>query len=158
MLFQDVITQTLLRSFDAIAASLPTINGLNPVELYKKLLDEYMLNLAHLNEGGTALEPNGSHGYRTLLEVKIILVAVRLCGAPRSLILDEPDWGLTRNAAIAFVAAIIKVAHELGIPVILISHKPWWDAVAGSTVHVGRTAKQIDQPGAYTFTIKLQAG
>ena len=158
LLFQDVVTQTLLRSFDAIAASLPTHNGLNPLELYNKLLDAYMHNVGHLDEGFSAPEPNGSHDFRTLLEIKIILVAVRLCGAPRALILDEPDWGLTRNAAIAYVAAIIKVAHELGIPVILISHKPWWNGIAGSTVHVGRTPKQIVGKDAYTFTIKLKSG
>lgn len=156
LLFQDVITQTLLRSFDAIAASLPTNNGLNPVELYKKLLDVHILNLGHLNEGISASEPKGSHDFRTLLEIKTILVAVRLCGAPRALILDEPDWGLNRNAAVAFVAAIVEVAHELGIPVILISHKPWWNGIAASTVHVGRTPKQVSRADGYTFKIKLQ--
>jgi energy-coupling factor transporter ATP-binding protein EcfA2 len=156
LLFQDVISQTLLRSFDAIAKSLPTNNGSNPIELYQRLLTEYLLNLANLNGSSAAPKRYANNGHRTLLEIKTILVAVRLCGAPRALILDEPDWGLTRKAAIAFVAAIIKVAHELGIPVILISHKPWWSPIAGSTVCVGRTPKQVNRAGAYTFKIKLQ--
>ena len=79
----------------------------------------------------------------------------KLCGRPRALILDEPDWGLTRSSAVALVAAVIKAAHAFGIPVVLISHKPWWLTVAKSIIRVERGPKKSDDPGADAFRIRL---
>ena len=93
-----------------------------------------------------------------MLEIKALLVAVRLCGRPGALILDEPDWGLSRDSAIAFVLAAIQVAHEFGIPVLLISHKPWWLKLANSSIHVQRTDKKMDKDRNYSFEIKLTCG
>ena len=96
--------------------------------------------------------------FRSLLEIKALLVAVRLCGRPGALILDEPDWGLNRDSAIAFVFAIIKVAHELNTPVLLISHKPWWYQLANSSIRVQRTDKEMDKDRNYSFQIRLTCG
>jgi energy-coupling factor transporter ATP-binding protein EcfA2 len=155
LLFQDVITQTLLRSFDSIAGSTLPANGSNPVELCEKLLTEYRATYAAVSEKGEQQPLADAAGFRSLLEVKAMLIAVRLCGQPRALILDEPDWGLTRASAVALVAAVVKLAHAHGIPIILISHKPWWHPIANSVIRVDRTPKITDSKGNSEFEIQL---
>jgi energy-coupling factor transporter ATP-binding protein EcfA2 len=155
LLFQDVISQTMLRSFEALAGSSNWKDQAKPSELYDNILKEYILctrNAPHQipEKGFTAVT-----SFHSLLEIKAILVAVRLCGKPCALIIDEPDWGLTRAASIAFVSAIIKVSHELGTPVILISHKPWWLTVAKSTIRVTRSPKKMDSEKNQSFQIQL---
>jgi ABC-type branched-subunit amino acid transport system ATPase component len=152
LLFQDVITQTLLRSFESLAGSTIYANGLKPHEMCRKLLTEYRTVRGEEN----IQEPvTDMAGFRSLLEVKAMLVAVRLCGQPGAIILDEPDWGLTRIAAVALVAAIVKVAHSFGIPIILISHKPWWRPIAKSVIRVDRTSKITNGEGTSAFEIRL---
>ena len=56
---------------------------------------------------------------------------------------------------VAFVFAIVDVSHELGTPVLLISHKPWWHKLAKSIIHVSRTAKEMTEDQNYSFQIKL---
>ena len=156
LLFQDVITQTLLRSFDAIARSAICQNTTMPMALYEKILKAYRSFSEESSSGPIPSDPFQDWGFCSLLEVKAILVAIRLCGQPAALIVDEPDWGLTRAAAVAFVSAIISVCHEFGIPVILISHKPWWLNLAKSVLQVGRTAKEMEEKGKYSFAINLK--
>jgi ABC-type multidrug transport system ATPase subunit len=157
LLFQDVITQTLLRSFDAIARSAICENMAMPMALYEKILNAYRSFSKESSSGHILSDPFEDWGFRSLLEVKAILVAIRLCGEPSAIIIDEPDWGLTRSAAVAFVSAIISVCHEFGVPVILISHKPWWLTLAKSVLRVQRTAKEMEEKGKYSFTINLRA-
>jgi energy-coupling factor transporter ATP-binding protein EcfA2 len=156
LLFQDVITQTLLRSFDSIAGSTLPANGLKPVALCEKLLTEYRAVYAAVSEKGEQQPLAGVAGFRSLLEVKAMLIAVRLCGQPGALILDEPDWGLTRASAVALVAAVVKLAHAHGIPIILISHKPWWRPIAKSVIRVERTPKTTNGASASAFEIQLR--
>ncbi len=155
LLFQDVITQTLLRSFDAIAAQTDRIGETNSHELYEKILVKYFAYLHRTTTLSAGIEFGSQTEFRSLLEIKAILVAVRLCGQPCALILDEPDWGLNRESAIAFVFAVVDVAHQLGTPVLLISHKPWWFKLAKSIIHVSRTAKEMTEDQNYSFKIKL---
>jgi energy-coupling factor transporter ATP-binding protein EcfA2 len=154
LLFQDVIGQTLLRSFDALAAS-HTPGGKNrPMALYKRIVKEYVL----FGDNAAVKLPeieSATESFRTLLEIKLILSAVRLCGQPSALILDEPDWGLNRASAIAFVFALIRVAHSLGTPVFLISHKPWWQPIVNSTILVRRSSKAVDKEKNNFFQIEL---
>lgn len=157
LLFQDVITQTLLRSFDAIARSAICQDMAKPMALYEKILNAYRSCAKESASGYIPSDPFEDWGFRSLLEVKAVLVAIRLCGEPSALIIDEPDWGLTRAAAIAFVSAIISVCHEFGVPVILISHKPWWFTLANSILRVQRTAKKMEESGKYSFNINLTA-
>ena len=156
LLFQDVISQTLLRSFDGIAASASDMFGKKPLELFDRIYQEYTELVNRLATGSAEIELAGESEFRPLLEIKALLVAVRLCGRPCALILDEPDWGLSRDSAIALVLAIIRVAHGVGAPVLLISHKPWWFKLAKSTIHVQRTAKKMDEDQNYSFRIKLK--
>ena len=155
LLFQDVINQTLLRSFDAIAASTDESGKTGSHDLYKKILIKYFAYLNGSTTTSTGVEIDSKAEFRSLLEIKTILVAVRLCGQPCALILDEPDWGLNRESAIAFVFAVVDVSHELGTPVLLISHKPWWHTLAKSIIHVSRTAKEMTKDQNYSFRIKL---
>jgi energy-coupling factor transporter ATP-binding protein EcfA2 len=154
LLFQDVITQTLLRSFDAIAVSPFGVDRERPMDLYQRILKKYLYfsdnSISKLLENDVT-----APSFRSLLEIKLILSAVRLCGQPCALILDEPDWGLNRVSAIAFVCAIINVAHSLGTPVFLISHKPWWQPIANSTIRVSRSPKTIDRENDNFFQITL---
>ena len=155
LLFQDVITQALLRSFNAIAGSTIDVNGFKPVEIYEKILAEYCAYFTAVSETDPRENLTGGTGFWSLLELKAMLLAVRLCGQTSALILDEPDWGLTRTSAVALVAAIIEVAHSFGIPVVLISHKPWWLTVANSIIQVERTRKTDEGRGVYAFEIRL---
>jgi hypothetical protein len=123
--------------------------------LYEKILNAYRSFTKESPSEHNLSDLFEDRGFRSLLEVKAILVAIRLCGEPSAIIIDEPDWGLTRSAAVAFVSAIISVCHEFGVPVILISHKPWWLTLAKSVLRVRRTAKEMEEKGKYFFTIKL---
>ena len=154
LLFQDVITQTLLRSFNAIASQPFDRDTAKPMDFYEKILKQYFYYLDNSITKLTGID-SADISFRTLLEIKLILVAVRLCGQPCALILDEPDWGLNRASAIAFVSAIIEVAHSLGTPVFLISHKPWWQSIANSTILVRRSPKVIDRENNNFFQIEL---
>ena len=153
LLFQDVIAQTLLRSYDALADGAIDINGWKPVELCEKLMQQYRVHYAGFNALDS--QQNGPvGGFRSLLEIKAMLIAVRLCGQPAALILDEPDWGLTRASAVALVAAVVSVASDLGVPIVLISHKPWWQPMANSTLAVQRTSTSENNKAA-AFDIRV---
>ena len=154
LLFQDVIGQTLLRSFDTLAASYTAAQKERPMALYKRILNEYLLFGDNADDKLSEMEST-TETFRSLLEIKLILSALRLCGQPCALILDEPDWGLNQASAIAFVFALIRVAHSLGTPVFLISHKPWWQPIVNSKILVRRTPKALDKEKNHFFQIEL---
>jgi ABC-type branched-subunit amino acid transport system ATPase component len=138
LLFQDVIAQTLLRSFRQIAGVSSKANSETSQVLatYRRLglwVDRFL-------DGSVSLDaPYRSEAfYPTLLQTKLLLTAVRLCRNPGLLILDEPDWGLSRAQAIAFLAATLRTAHDLEIPLMLISHKPWWLSIARSCLRISK--------------------
>ncbi len=153
LLFQDVLNQTLLRPFPAMAASS------EQPERTLALFDRIgQLCQQYLSARGRALPAGAFQSnapFRSLLETKALLAAARLCGAPGALILDEPDWGLARETAIALVAAITRVAHEATIAVILISHKPWWPTFCPSVVAVSRTRGNPRAQTAEAFRVHL---
>jgi ABC-type branched-subunit amino acid transport system ATPase component len=155
LLFQDVMSQTLLRSFDAVASSAVCRNGFVAEAVY----DEIRLSFLRFSGLSETFLPDAcapvSSADRTLLEVKMMLVAVRLCASPGALILDEPDWGLTKKSSVALVTAIISVSHGMKIPVMLISHKPWWHTIAGSILKVERSSKISGAQHGRAFTIGL---
>jgi len=157
LLFQDVITQTLLRSFNSLAA-LPCLNNASEaMGIFDKILTEYARLFKKSKSRKSTCGTGENTGSHTLLEIKAILVATRLLEKQCALILDEPDWGLTREASIALVFAIIQVAHDLEVPVILISHKPWWHSIAKSIIHIEKSPIITDnKSGERFFQIRLR--
>ena len=154
LLFQDVFNQSLMRSMRQLT---PGGDGNGVAAAYDAIRD-VIRRRAPL--AGRALPAFGERrcdaAPLSLLEMKILLTAVRLVDHDAVLILDEPDWGLSRPDAVAFVAAVVGAAHDRGVPVILISHKPWWRNLARS---VRRVCKENVSPGAdgCLFRIRIDA-
>ncbi len=92
----------------------------------------------------------------SLLDLKLMLTAARLAHKPAAIILDEPDWGFSRQTAIAFVATVVKTAHAMGVAVLLISHKPWWRQVAPSTLRIEKEVLSHSEENLL-FRIHLKA-
>jgi ABC-type Mn2+/Zn2+ transport system ATPase subunit len=137
LLFQDVVSQTLLRSFKELQRMESSSRGFTAEAIFTGLLS---FQARTASDGASVrASMSSSPGAPSLLEVKTMLIAVRLAANPAALVLDEPDWGLSRDAAIGLVLAVVDKAHQLGVPVILISHKPWWRSVAGSVIEVSKT-------------------
>jgi hypothetical protein len=99
-------------------------------------------------------------GYRartpaTLLELKMLLVALRLAAQPTAIVMDEPDWGLRQSMALNFVRGVIQAAHGVGIAVLLISHKPWWQDWARSILTVRKVAPDPADAVGSLFRIQV---
>jgi ABC-type Mn2+/Zn2+ transport system ATPase subunit len=158
LLFQDVLTQTMLRSFKALTYG-GTSSNINTVSgIYKDIRHDFNAAL-HRFEGkqNVRIQDWGAERHE-LLDIKTVLIATRLASAPSALILDEPDWGLSRHSAIAFVAAVLAAAHRQKTPVLLISHKPWWQSIAKSRVLVSRSkGRNNDDTTDPAFSITLTA-
>ncbi len=159
LLFQDVLTQTLLRSFHALAGSGPVSNRGAVLGIYAGIRNGYAEALKGTPPSAGVNDPGA--GRHSLLDIKAILVAARLAADPAAIVLDEPDWGLSRKSAIAFVSAVLSMAHRQGTPVILISHKPWWQPAARSAIAVSRTAgvrpEATDRP-VFSIALRCQTG
>jgi ABC-type Mn2+/Zn2+ transport system ATPase subunit len=156
LLFQDIITQTLLRSFQAIARSGPSRQETDAGWVYEEIR-RFFKCFAGADDLARPWDVRQfSKSPPSLLEIKMVLAAVRLCGRPCALILDEPDWGLTRVTALALVAALIRVAHGLKVPIVLISHKPWWQPLARSALRVAKAVDHQAPDSGQRFRILLQ--
>lgn len=134
LLFQNVITQTLLRSPETLRLTARERCGADELEsVLSVLIDAFEFH------GGDVARMIGPGSQDSLLVAKLYMVAARLCGQPALLILDEPDWGLSRREAVAFVLAVVTAAHAHGIALMLVSHKPWWESLAASRLTVAKT-------------------
>ncbi|MBC8386412.1 MAG: hypothetical protein H8E09_01065 [Gammaproteobacteria bacterium] len=152
LLFQDVILQTMLRPFSVLASSAKCVSGLDASKYYLELISSFT-DYFSSKELKVPFIGEANSESKTLLEYKFFLVAIRLCSKPTAIILDEPDWGLTRETAIAFVKSVIESAHDKGVPVIIISHKEWWRGVAKTRLEASkRTTDREDIK--YHFSIK----
>lgn len=171
LLFQDVMTQVLSRPLAALADLARGDARLDPATIFGDLAR----NCQHLGQRfaapaadidydfnfSLAPGPDSDSGrgqpcqMRSVLAVKMMLVAVRLSTLPAAMILDEPDWGLSRRAAIALVGGVIQTAHDLGVALILISHKPWWWPIAASRVVVSKFWTGTDSGKGRTFQIRV---
>ncbi len=154
LLFQDVVAQSLLRPWTVIRQKAPT----HADALFKKLHNQFnhflqeAQNTQKSEQQSAADNPAGA----SLLDLKLMLVAARLAHGPAAIILDEPDWGFSRQTAIAFVAAVVKTAHARGVAVLLISHKPWWRQAAPSTLRVEKKILPLSEENPL-FRIQLKA-
>jgi len=131
LLFQDVITQAMLRPFPALISSLHGISEQEIIKVYDEIVNEFR---EYFTSKGLQVPLIGRRNAsdKTLLEYKFMLVALRLSSKAPAIILDEPDWGVTKETASAFLASVVKVAHNRNIAVVLLSHKIWWRGVAKS--------------------------
>ena len=154
LLFQDMTTQTLLRSFHQIIA-FSDWNGSCAVEIYREILRSAVQWFQERETPAPVSPETIPSDWCSLLELKICLVACRVACLPSAVILDEPDWGLSRMASAAFVCGVVAAAHRRGIPVILITHKPWWDRIAGSVLLAVKGGKGINGRGNPEFRIDL---
>ena len=153
ILLQDVVSQTLLRDFKAIRATAGRDQRQEFQHIYQEIIGS---NESPIEEAGHLPQVERRQTFHSLLEMKAALMAVRLCGRPGALIMDEPDWGLNRTVAIEFVFNVISAAHKREVPVVLISHKPWWKNAAGSILEVQRSAggSTGNNPRAFKIRIK----
>ncbi len=154
LVFQDVLNQTLMRSRRQL---IPRERADEAARAYDDILAGMQRRGPALNGGLPAFAQQGkTTAPLRLLEIKMLLAAVRLAEPQTALVLDEPDWGLTRDQAIAYVAAVVDAAHGRGIPVMLISHKPWWRSVAHS-VRTFRKEASPDSETGVLFRICIDA-
>lgn len=161
LLFQDVLTQTLLRSFTALSGVTGKGQREHTRKCYHALQQNYAAAFEQSSTEYLPLINDLNRTQHSLLDIKTVLVAARLAARPAALILDEPDWGMNRASAIAFVSAVLAVAHAQNTPVLLISHKPWWHSVIRSHLVVSRTKKTKDRltdDPVFTITVKLKDG
>lgn len=134
MIFQDVVSQMLSRSAAGMLAGLPPGVRAAIEARYRDLADACR---EHLDNCGVTREVAVDAAVTpSLLDIKLSLAARRLTADTSLVILDEPDWGLSRCAAAAYVLAVVGAAHRSGIPVLIISHKPWWATLARSRLTV----------------------
>ena len=156
LLFQDVVMQTLLRPFSVLTETIRFTPKRDILKTYKRLINKFVSHFKSKREPVPYIGEFGSTA-KTLLEYKFMLTAIRICCSPTALILDEPDWGLTKNVGIAFVVSAIEVSHENNIPVIIISHKTWWRVIAKS--HLSIKKEVVDSHGVrYKFNIQKERG
>lgn len=154
LLFQDVLNQTLMRSMRQLTAR---GNAKDVAVAYDDILDGIRRRVP---EAGGALiafaDRRRSNARLSLLEMKVLLAALRLSDQRAVLILDEPDWGLSRSDAVAFVTAVVSAAHARAVPVILISHKPWWWNLARSVRWVRKEAVPASAAEGCLFRVQIQ--
>lgn len=158
LLFQDIDNQTLMRSGRQLAATVPGPSGGMLSDVYASLLTEVARA-----PGGRLLETSLTRRLNlqhptSMLETKALLAAVRLAARPAALILDEPDWGLNRSEALAFTAAVIRAAHRVNVPVLLISHKPWWGGLGASQLRICKHHTAGRGEARDLFRIGLEVG
>ena len=155
LLFQDVLNQTLMRSVRQLAP--PSRNG-DVAAAYDTIVkDVGRLNPAARARLTTFAERHRRTSPPSLLEMKILLTALRLAGEKTVLILDEPDWGLSRSDAVAFVSAVMAAAHARGLPLILISHKPWWRHMVRTVRRVAKEPLDASAQEGCLFRIRITA-
>jgi energy-coupling factor transporter ATP-binding protein EcfA2 len=131
LIFQDVIIQAMMRPFSVLLGGIEDDLRSEIISIYSEILDK-MIAL-YRDKYGCDFEV-GCLDVRekTLIQYKIMLVSIRVGGKASALILDEPDWGLSKKATISFVSSVVDVCHNRNITVLVISHKDWWDKIVNS--------------------------
>lgn len=154
LLFQDCIAQTLLRSMKNLFRTNGAKREKDGHGLFHDL-NQHMQQTEEDDANGSPFEINTAGSLPSLTDIKCALIAARLSQFRCALILDEPDWGMSRNVALRFVAAVVSVAHQHHVPVMIISHKSWWQTIAGSMVEIIRTPTVSTPKGRRTFQVTL---
>ena len=154
LLFQDVLNQTLMRSVRQLTPR--HANGA-VAAAYDDILKSFQrLNPTGMRRLRPFAELHHRHNPPSLLEMKVLLTALRLVDNRVALILDEPDWGLNRDDAVAYVSAVIDAAHARAIPLILISHKPWWRPMVRTVRYVRKERLSASGSKGCLFRIRIE--
>ncbi len=157
LLLQDLVNQTMMRRFRQLATGADARGSPRVGQFYDAIRADMM-------DGG-ALAPDEVRSFdagctarspATLVELKVLLAALRLASAPAALVMDEPDWGLRQSSALAFVGGVIRSAHGAGIPVLLISHKRWWRRWAGSGLQMSKRFSDHGDTALELFRIRAR--
>jgi energy-coupling factor transporter ATP-binding protein EcfA2 len=129
LIFQDVSNQALLTS-----ASLQWMMHRDP--LAQRLASRLSSSISQYLK-----IPNESRNIRehSLLQTKLNMIALRIAQSPAGIILDEPDWGLSRPEALALLQAVTFMCAQEEIALLIISHRKWFDASFRSRLRVRRT-------------------
>jgi energy-coupling factor transporter ATP-binding protein EcfA2 len=138
MIFQDVVAQMLSRTVAGLVAEAD--------DHVHAAYHDLAVGCRETTDSPVAVSMAALPETPSLLEIKLLLAAQRLSPQTALLILDEPDWGLSRQTAAAFVLAVVGAAHRRGIPVLVISHKPWWQPLARSCVKIAKTMNRPEMP------------
>jgi energy-coupling factor transporter ATP-binding protein EcfA2 len=136
VIFQDIFAQKMLRSYSELLKTSEFFISPDCASIYKEIISEFRKPFVDKKRTIPFIGNDERIGPLSLLQTKILLAAIRISSMPGALIIDEPDWGLAKAAAVAFVTAVIKIAHKYSIPVILISHKSWWDNLIHSSLAI----------------------
>ena len=157
LLLQDLVNQTMMRRFRQLAAESDSATAVETGRFYNAIRDN-MLGDDMLAPGEVKSFEAGrrARSPATLLELKLLLAARRLASESTAIIMDEPDWGLRQSVAMAFVRGVIHAAHGARLPVLLISHKPWWQDWAGSILEVRKALPEHAAATAPLFHIHLK--
>ncbi len=158
LLLQDLINQAMMRSFRQLATGINPGGGARVGRFYNAIR-------ADMTTVDEALTPEAIRSFEdacrvrtpaSLVELKILLAALRLAAGPAAIVMDEPDWGLRRATALAYVRGVIRAAHRERIPVLLISHKPWWRPWAESGLAVSKVHPHQTSGSMELFQIQMQ--
>ena len=138
LLFQDIVNQTLLRSFASLAISSAKEAVLSPQALYEDI-HSFLRKEIPVECTPQEQKSNDAFPIPRMIDIKSMLASVRLATLPAALILDEPDWGLSKADTLHLLSAIVRTAHAIGVPVTIISHKSWWEKIAASILFIEKS-------------------
>ncbi len=142
LIFQDAIAQTMARGRELLLHEPCCSIEHSAEKTFHELMNSLSARLATPRGQGA---PTGNAPIplkeMSLLMAKLNLIAYRISRCPPLIILDEPDWGIPRDIAIALVRSTIDIAHARDIPIVLVSHKPWWTTICNSILRIRRAHK-----------------
>lgn len=107
-------------------------------ELYEKMLNELRVAVKSIpNLRKIKLAASNADFVETVLQVKFALVCERLASKPPLLILDEPDWCLSRPVTELFISIVVAAAHQSHVPVLIITHLGhWYEGLYNSVINL----------------------
>jgi len=152
LIFQDAIDQLFGKSIDGHLNWVFRFNrekGDTARKIYTELDSAMRDYFKDQPEAADVLGPETERC--TLLQAKISLIAERLATRPPVLVLDEPGWALSGPIARKLVESVCRLAGELKVAIVLISHHArWWKGMVHSRCHLekddrGRVAIKIQE-------------
>jgi energy-coupling factor transporter ATP-binding protein EcfA2 len=155
LIFQDAIDQLFGKSINGHLNWVFRFNRQKrdaAREIYTALDSAVRDDFKNRPEGADAFGPAAERC--TLLQAKISLIAERLATRPPVLVLDEPGWALSGPIARKLVESVCRLAGELKVAIVLISHHArWWTGMVHSRCHLAKQAngdvviRNLQDPG-----------